>query len=336
MELTTDRDLFYFTFTVDEDRKIALEGGPIFIVGRIFIIRPWNVEAPTVPVWIKISNVPKELWTKNSKTHVIEVGEMEMSIGVEYPWKPSCCSTCMKFGHGTNKCNNTVVNTWIPRRNVNGQSSDADAQQTTRRIGQLPTQVVVQTIITNVIKCELSSCSSGAQGNETMVEELNASGHDTGVDPSIGLQLALYVPVEITTPIVLASTPTLAFRYSQGLLLLSDIHKFCSMLIQCKVNGRKRYGVGSLERYRERLNREYFGSQNTERSKMDDFALDIALKIHEEEGNESKSPDTASHFTKETLEKLQNDVERYFKATRVPGVEVASKASSDFQSLGEI
>ncbi|KAF9605175.1 hypothetical protein IFM89_014288 [Coptis chinensis] len=43
--------------------------------------------------------------------------------------------------------------------------------------------------------------SSGAQGNGTVVEELNTSGHDTGADPSIGLQLALYVPAEITTPI---------------------------------------------------------------------------------------------------------------------------------------
>ncbi|KAF9610948.1 hypothetical protein IFM89_025981 [Coptis chinensis] len=175
---------------------MALEGA-IFIAGRIFIIIPWNVEAEmmrnkisTIPVWIKMSNVPKELWTKNGlsflasliakpmciddatvkklrllfarvcveipllfhypKSVSIEVGEREISIGVEYPWKPSSCSTCMKFGHSTNKCNNIVVNTWTSRRNVNSQSSDAGAQQTTTRIGHLPTQVVVQTITENV------------------------------------------------------------------------------------------------------------------------------------------------------------------------------------------
>ncbi|KAF9621959.1 hypothetical protein IFM89_029179 [Coptis chinensis] len=48
---------------------------------------------------------------------------------------------------------------------------------------------------------ESNGQSSDAQGNGTEVEELNTGVHETGTDPSIGLQLALYVPAEITTPI---------------------------------------------------------------------------------------------------------------------------------------
>ncbi|KAF9621958.1 hypothetical protein IFM89_029178 [Coptis chinensis] len=48
--------------------------------------------------------------------------------------------------------------------------------------------------------------SSDAQGNGTEVEELNTGVHKTGIDPSIGLQLSLYVPAEITTPIALLSS----------------------------------------------------------------------------------------------------------------------------------
>ncbi|KAF9596140.1 hypothetical protein IFM89_007193 [Coptis chinensis] len=41
-EISTDRDLFYFKFMDYEDRQKVLDGGPIFIAGRIFIIRPWS------------------------------------------------------------------------------------------------------------------------------------------------------------------------------------------------------------------------------------------------------------------------------------------------------
>ncbi|KAF9616491.1 hypothetical protein IFM89_029788 [Coptis chinensis] len=110
----------------------------------------------------------------------------------------------------------------VDRAKVEFYGSNTGAQQTTTRIGQLPTQVVVQTITENVtavpnshlaesvpivcvgpstVRTEESSQSSGAQENGTVVEELNTSRHDTGADPSIGLQLALYVPAEIATPI---------------------------------------------------------------------------------------------------------------------------------------
>ncbi|KAF9590443.1 hypothetical protein IFM89_035278 [Coptis chinensis] len=52
-----------------------------------------------------------------------------------------------------------------------------------------------------IVQYEPNSQSNGAQGNGIEIEELNTGVHETGTDPSIGLQLVLYVPAEITTPI---------------------------------------------------------------------------------------------------------------------------------------
>ncbi|KAF9587397.1 hypothetical protein IFM89_002037, partial [Coptis chinensis] len=128
---------------------------------------------------------------------------------------------------------------------------NAGAQQTTTRIGQFPTQVVVQTITENVtvvsnsplaesvpivcvgpstIRIEESGQSSGAQGNGIVVEELNTTGHDTGDDPSIGLQLALYVPAEIIAPISAGN--------SSALFLTAAANNLCLKLAEeLGVNG---------------------------------------------------------------------------------------------------
>ncbi|KAF9624476.1 hypothetical protein IFM89_011519 [Coptis chinensis] len=130
---------------------------------------------------------------------ISQYGDMEDMVKLEF-WLVSQCSSKFLFVFAINRFNFQK-----------------------RYCSQLPTQVVVQTITENVtavpnsplaesvpivcvgpstVRTEESGQSSGAQGNGTVVEELNASGHDTGADPSIGLQLALYVPAEITTPIV--------------------------------------------------------------------------------------------------------------------------------------
>ncbi|KAF9625071.1 hypothetical protein IFM89_017874 [Coptis chinensis] len=56
--------------------------------------------------------------------------------------------------------------------------------------------------IGTTVQHEPNSQSSGAQGNGIEIEELNTGVHEIGTDPSIGLQLVLYVPAEIPTPIV--------------------------------------------------------------------------------------------------------------------------------------
>ncbi|KAF9596741.1 hypothetical protein IFM89_012940 [Coptis chinensis] len=66
MDITTDRDLFYISFSIFEDKQAVLEGGPIFIAGKIFVVMPWTPEAEsqrnnvsTVPIWAKLSKVRK-------------------------------------------------------------------------------------------------------------------------------------------------------------------------------------------------------------------------------------------------------------------------------------
>ncbi|KAF9604251.1 hypothetical protein IFM89_004957 [Coptis chinensis] len=148
MDITTDRDLFFINFSVDEDKQMALEGGPLFIAVKIFVIRPWSVEVEvlqnktqTVPIWVKLSNVPMELWPLNGLSFLaslvvgpqcmddatakkerlsfakacvtipssfkypssvpVDVGNRVVNIGLEYPWKPPACSKCNRFGHIT-------------------------------------------------------------------------------------------------------------------------------------------------------------------------------------------------------------------------------------------
>ncbi|KAF5201889.1 hypothetical protein FRX31_008524 [Thalictrum thalictroides] len=55
---------------IDLDRKMALEMGSIFIGGKLFVVRPWGKEVEkdrklmnTIPIWVKFTNVPRELWT---------------------------------------------------------------------------------------------------------------------------------------------------------------------------------------------------------------------------------------------------------------------------------
>ncbi|KAF9602620.1 hypothetical protein IFM89_030508 [Coptis chinensis] len=61
MDITTYRDLFYISFSASEDKQAVLEGGPIFIAGKIFVVMPWLLEAEsqrnnvsTVPIWAKL------------------------------------------------------------------------------------------------------------------------------------------------------------------------------------------------------------------------------------------------------------------------------------------
>ncbi|KAF9587518.1 hypothetical protein IFM89_003555 [Coptis chinensis] len=75
-EMVADKELFYFKFGCEEDRQMVIEQGPIFVVGRVFVIRPWTddldsqrKEIQTVPVWVKM-DLPKILWTEKGISFV--------------------------------------------------------------------------------------------------------------------------------------------------------------------------------------------------------------------------------------------------------------------------
>ncbi|KAF5183641.1 hypothetical protein FRX31_026770 [Thalictrum thalictroides] len=57
---------------VEQDKMTAIEKGPIFIAGRLFVLRLWSPEIEkgknlisSVPIWVKLEGVPKMLWSED-------------------------------------------------------------------------------------------------------------------------------------------------------------------------------------------------------------------------------------------------------------------------------
>ncbi|KAF9587058.1 hypothetical protein IFM89_039744 [Coptis chinensis] len=109
------------------------------------------------------------------------------------------------------KCVNQGTRVWTVRRFAtergvtDGIPNDCPIVQITRVDAVSNTLLAESGVVCvgpSTVRTEEVSHNSCDQGNGTEVEELNIGGHDTGTDPSIGLQLALYVPAETTNPIV--------------------------------------------------------------------------------------------------------------------------------------
>ncbi|KAF5197509.1 zinc ion binding / nucleic acid binding protein, partial [Thalictrum thalictroides] len=151
LNIGLDGDMYYFKFGDPTDRERALEEGPMYFAGKLFIVRPWNKEVEvnkgsirSVPVWAKLFNIPKQLWTakglsklassfgiplfmdKTTETRqmltfaricvdikaeeelpsqiTVKVSNKEVVIPIEFPWKPLVCTKCKVFGHSTKNC----------------------------------------------------------------------------------------------------------------------------------------------------------------------------------------------------------------------------------------
>ncbi|KAF5187086.1 Rna exonuclease, partial [Thalictrum thalictroides] len=70
-EMVADDDLFYFKFQSEDDKIMVIDKGPIFIAGRLFVLKFWSPEVDkgknlisSVPIWVKFENVPKRLWSE--------------------------------------------------------------------------------------------------------------------------------------------------------------------------------------------------------------------------------------------------------------------------------
>ncbi|KAF5206107.1 Rna exonuclease [Thalictrum thalictroides] len=82
LEITTDGKIYYFKFTEEEDKNDVLERGHALfpslenyregmeIERGILVIRPWTEEVfdeksqlNSVPIWVKVYDVPKQLWS---------------------------------------------------------------------------------------------------------------------------------------------------------------------------------------------------------------------------------------------------------------------------------
>ncbi|KAF5187207.1 Rna exonuclease [Thalictrum thalictroides] len=75
--MVADRDIFYFKFLDESDRQLVLEIGPIFIGGKLFVVRPWTQEVEklrkdvkTIPIWANLYNIPKELWSEKGLSYL--------------------------------------------------------------------------------------------------------------------------------------------------------------------------------------------------------------------------------------------------------------------------
>lgn len=69
LDIKLQKGLFYIKIDSDDVRASILEAGPVFILGRIFVIQRWHPEVEElrskidrVPVWAKLWDLPKELW----------------------------------------------------------------------------------------------------------------------------------------------------------------------------------------------------------------------------------------------------------------------------------
>ncbi|KAI0531384.1 hypothetical protein KFK09_000938 [Dendrobium nobile] len=144
-------DFFLLKFTAVEDYDLVWSGGPWFLLGRPFILQRWNPkfqprrdESASIPLWIKVLNLPLALWTpagiskiasfvgeplyvdtltakrtrltfaricvkvdKDSELPEIiplEIDGVDLNLTVVYDWKPSKCEGCGSLVHNFALC----------------------------------------------------------------------------------------------------------------------------------------------------------------------------------------------------------------------------------------
>ncbi|XP_020700802.1 uncharacterized protein LOC110112807 [Dendrobium catenatum] len=149
--LTMDEGFFLLKFTAIEDYEHAWTGGPWFFFGKPFILQKWSPdfvpkreEFPSIPLWIKIINLPLSLWTpegisklascvgipiavdalRTAKTRLTFarvcaqvtsnspfhekifycVDGKSSPLRVQYDWKPERCSQCGSIMHPPTLC----------------------------------------------------------------------------------------------------------------------------------------------------------------------------------------------------------------------------------------
>ncbi|KAI0489283.1 hypothetical protein KFK09_029125 [Dendrobium nobile] len=173
--LTMDDGFFLLKFTALEDYEHAWTGGPWFFFGKPFILQKWSPdfipkreEFPSIPLWIKIMNLPLSLRTPEgisklascvgipnavdaltaAKTRLtfarvcIQVTsnsplpeEIFFSIDgkitplrVHYDWKPEHCSQCGSIMHPPTLCPKDPITKPISNNNTRGRSSSRNTR----------------------------------------------------------------------------------------------------------------------------------------------------------------------------------------------------------------
>ncbi|KAF9606891.1 hypothetical protein IFM89_029490 [Coptis chinensis] len=150
--MVADKVLFYFKFGCEEDRQMVIEQGPIFVVGRVFVIRPWADDLDSqrkgiqkVPVWVKM-DLPKILWTDKGISFV--AGRLGKPLCVDAATanrtRLNYAKVCIEvdassFGHSSEKCNKGQCRTCQPRqqhRDNPARSQDMEGEGSTCSVDQ--------------------------------------------------------------------------------------------------------------------------------------------------------------------------------------------------------
>ncbi|XP_058770000.1 uncharacterized protein LOC131643714 [Vicia villosa] len=128
-----DDGYFILRFKNFDEKEEILMNGPYTIKNMTMLLRDWSHDfnmktdmLRTVPVWVKLPNLPLRLWGAKSLNKIwmmIEVDATkqmpkEITIrnhectlvqqAIEYEWLPKFCGRCQTFGH------NLVENTNLP------------------------------------------------------------------------------------------------------------------------------------------------------------------------------------------------------------------------------
>ncbi|KAF5190158.1 hypothetical protein FRX31_020255 [Thalictrum thalictroides] len=178
--IASDGELYYINLADVSDKQKILEKGPIFIAGRIFIIRQWTVvmyplcqdEATAKKKQLNYAKICVEIQVNDKFPTSLTVG-MESGknaiIGVDYQWVPSTCSSCNQFGHSDAMCTTKMSSEVISKQKI----STTVIGEPTMEIGEtscVPTQEEVLYVGLGTTT-EVSICSSNVELQEQILGE---------------------------------------------------------------------------------------------------------------------------------------------------------------------
>ncbi|KAG4958281.1 hypothetical protein JHK87_034914 [Glycine soja] len=126
---THESDWLAFKFDSGDDMNHVLSVGPNFIFQRPLLLKVMpsffdfgNEELSKIPVWVKLRNLPLELWNPQALGKILALVEVDASLDlieevcfklpigqtfiqkIEYKNRPSFCTRCKMIGHRLAKC----------------------------------------------------------------------------------------------------------------------------------------------------------------------------------------------------------------------------------------
>ncbi|GKC50616.1 zinc knuckle CX2CX4HX4C containing protein [Tanacetum coccineum] len=124
--MMNSKGFFFFKFDSNKGLEDVLENGPWMIRNSPIILKKWTMntslfkeELNRIPVWVKIHDVPLQVFYEDVIIKADEVLKESITMGipmpegmgfsketvrVEYEWKPPRCDQCKIFGHVYDQC----------------------------------------------------------------------------------------------------------------------------------------------------------------------------------------------------------------------------------------